>query len=425
MPALDRSSKSGQVSGVRGGERSTWLPWSAFFLAIGVFWVETAHAGNENRSSQVEAMAPLDNLWGLFGESNEGPRSRVRRLAEIGGEKNRAALLAALEPALGSRSSRPRLELARALHVLGQRGQDQELTLALIALFRAETSADDPLGALAVEAAAMALGRTQGPLGPRVLSLTADDPDATSPAREAAKRALAALAQPSEKPSEELLQERSAAATTRATLDRAPNLALLEASLHAVEFAFAQGAEWTAVRLAEQSPLAARNSGDGGPGPRVARFAAWLEDDSLVLRLTTAAGLGRRLGAIGRNSDRDTIVMALEERYEVETLPSVRRAIIIALARARAQGETSQATLKLAADLDVDPWVRNLAQESLEQPALFEPAPQFRPNPPSDRATSKPLQVLEFALDGTPCFTPEQCRVLPFRAAGSGSKRKP
>jgi len=387
-----------------------------------------AAAREVGQNSQVEETRPhVDTLWGLFGDSKSDLVSRIRKEAATGDESARAALLEALEPTLKAGSALPKLELGRALHRVSRGKRDSAVTLALVRLFRAPESADDPLRELTKATLAMALGRSVDLLGRRTLQAELNDSRRTDEERVPVELVQGAFEPGAGLSLEDLLSTSTSTAGDDEPSEATPNPKLLTASLAEARRAFEAGALWLAFRLTAETRRASKGSATAFP--RLLGPLAWLEADSLTLRLSTTAGLGRRLQIMTPGLDRDRIRMALEERYRVEPNALVRRALVIAMARGHSGVTTSESTLRLASDLDPDPVVRRIAERALAEGDLFLRKGNSPRTQESGRSADQPNpiktgQVLKFAVDGTPCFTDVQCRVLPF-AANSRAKRDP
>jgi hypothetical protein len=351
----------------------------------------------------------LTHFGGVVREPDWSSILGLRQLAEERTERSRAHLAALLYDSK-PRSPIFRLELLYAARPWVMERNDPELTLGVLRLFESKERSRTALGDYSTEVAAMLLAHAQAELGRNALRAALASSELGHTGRSAARNALSSL-DGNQDPRAEPPWGWST--NQEIELERGKILrSLTEGPLHELELSFGRGNHWLAAALAERSTidppgLSARSMGHS----RLDSFLAWLESDEIVLRLGAAGGLGRRLLRLEDSTERGRIVAALSERYRSEPEPRVRCALTIALGRAQQSDKPNAPILKIAAVLDPDPTVRawaRLAEQNanpLHLRSSEAPDAKIDPKRTPDRA--------DFAVDGVPCFSSSQCRVLP------------
>jgi hypothetical protein len=382
---------------------------------VSVFWVGPGQS-EETRPQASGISEPLkahpldvESFGGLWTEPDWSTVAGIRKLERAPRELARAELLHLLEEKK-TRPARVRLEILKSLHAWLRGEEDYELVVATLRIFEVEDRPPSPLSELVAQRAAMVLARTQGKLAQNALSAALDDTSLSPTKRKAAKLALASKTGSGELEFKDFLNLSESPEMDRVKLTMRP-LAEGE-SISQIETRFTRGEHWLAFRLAESLPLSGRSEREA---IRLSRILAWLESDELVLRLGAAAGLGRRAEKMVPSRTRRRIMSALGEQYLVEPEVRVRRALVAALARVQEPDAQVFNFLAVARELDPDPVARALAGEKAE--GLESTLNSTGRSTSRQRASRAPRAEKQgdFAVDGTPCFTSEQCRVLPDR----------
>jgi hypothetical protein len=364
----------------------------------------------------------FEDLWGLLRTPDRASPPGLHKLLFEPTARGREAVLAEIF-ALSSHSPQTKLELVRAAYPWLSKMIDDEMTVAVIQLFQADPADGSPLALFARETAAMALVRSRSSLGPSLLTATLSDKRRTELEREAAAQALrSALRGPSFAVPNDVEPERS---TVPTKIRQNP----LRTPLAELEQDFLEGEVWLGAILAERWPFSANLCmRPGERNPRLARMLAWLSDESVVLRLSAAGGLGRKLSQMGASLEQALIMNELGARYDVEPSPQVRRALVIAIGRARLLDSLARRKLELARDLDPDPIVRDLTTLALSSPEQLLARPRAATVPaeaqPVRGRPEKSPDQLELAMDGTPCFPETNCQILQSPRTGA-TPRKP
>jgi hypothetical protein len=368
-----------------------------------------------------------DNLWGLLRAPDRDAPPGIQKLLFDPTLRGREAILSRLaEPYPASPSAR--LALARSAHRWLKSSDDPELTVAVIRLFRQDPQDGAPLALFARETLAMVLFRSRNPLARAALIASRDSQGSPELERDAASVALNSPVHDTSN-LETLLQDEEDKSPERLSAHPTAVAPLTRAPLEDLELAFLRGELWLASALAERESLGPVGLQNRAPvGPHLDRILAWLSDTSLIVRLSTAGGLGRRLSSMGPSLERELIVNELGNRYSAEPSPLVRRALVIAIGRARLHHEVDPGRLQLAEELDPDAVVRCLARLALSDPerlaATSLGVPAEPPSHAPETGSKQPPERPEFALDGTPCFSRQNCQIL-LAPGKSPVSRKP